>query len=246
MIGRRFGSLVVTAEQYTGGPNGKRCDVVCDCGVVKNVAATSLLSRHPIKSCGCKTRELIQKSSSFRLRVSLVGQEFNRFIVIYQRYEGGKGAIYGVLCICGTFKEVDSAGLRKDQSCGCMRMAIISEKARERWTTHGLHKSSEYSAWAGAKSRCFYTKHPYYSYYGGRGIRMCQGWRDSFESFYADNGPKPSPELTLDRKNNDGYYSCGHCSECIEKGWPMNTRWATRRVQVLNRRPFSEWGKVAA
>src|SRR5882672_3842227 len=166
IVGRRFGSLVVLAEQYTGGPNGKRCDVVCDCGTVKNVAATYLLHKKSAHSCGCKTSELIQESNK-RLRVSLVGQVFNNFWVLCQTYKDGR-AKYGVLCICGVFKGVDAAGLRRDQSCGCKRILIIAEKARERLTTHGLYKAPEYQAWASAKYRCSNPESSLYSYYGGR------------------------------------------------------------------------------
>lgn len=60
--------------------------------------------------------------------------------------------------------------------------------------------------------------------YGGRGIRVCDRWRNSFEAFYADVGPKPAPNLTLDRINNNGHYE------------PGNVRWATRSEQMFNTR----------
>jgi hypothetical protein len=70
--------------------------------------------------------------------------------------------------------------------------------------------------------------------YGGRGICMCSGWKSSFKAFLSDMGPRPSKEYSIDRKDNDGNYSCGHCSECVEKSWPKNCRWATRSEQRRN------------
>lgn len=81
----------------------------------------------------------------------------------------------------------------------------------------------EYSVWAGMKQRCFNPKAPSYRYYGGRGITVCQRWRESFAAFVADMGPRPSPEHSIDRINNDGNYEPGNC------------RWTTWDVQANNR-----------
>lgn len=92
-------------------------------------------------------------------------------------------------------------------------------------TKHGMCTSPEYRAWQRMKQRCYWKKGFAYSYYGGRGIKVCDRWLNSFENFYADMGDRPSPELSLDRIDSNGNYE------------PSNCRWATRSQQSRNSRP---------
>jgi hypothetical protein len=84
--------------------------------------------------------------------------------------------------------------------------------------------------------RCTDPRVRAYRYYGARGVRVCARWLESSAAFAADMGPRPSATHSLDRRDNDGHYSCGKCDECVARGWPANCRWATRAEQYRNKR----------
>jgi hypothetical protein len=92
--------------------------------------------------------------------------------------------------------------------------------------THGMHNTPEYRTWTGMKERCYNPSADSYKNYGGRGITVCDRWRDDFPAFYADMGPRPSENHSLDRRDTDGNYE------------PENCRWATRSEQQKNKRPM--------
>ena len=91
--------------------------------------------------------------------------------------------------------------------------------------TTPLRKIQEYRIWGGIKYRCLNNKCRYWGSYGGRGISICDRWRDSFEAFLSDVGPRPSDKHSIGRINNDGNYE------------PGNVRWETAQQQNSNKRP---------
>ena len=91
-------------------------------------------------------------------------------------------------------------------------------------TTNGMSKTPEYKAWYNMKDRCFNPNHKCYSDYGGRGIKICDRWKNSFQNFFLDMGSRPTAKHSLDRIDNNADY------------FPKNCRWATKAEQVNNKR----------
>jgi hypothetical protein len=89
-------------------------------------------------------------------------------------------------------------------------------------TIHGWSRTRTYACWGSMISRCYNPNATYYKHYGGRGIEVCQEWREDFMNFLRDMGPKPEG-LTLERVDNDGDYE------------PKNCKWATVEEQSYNR-----------
>jgi hypothetical protein len=85
------------------------------------------------------------------------------------------------------------------------------------------NRAPEYSVWHGMKNRCSDPTSQRWHRYGGRGIRVCDRWLNSFENFYADMGPRPGPDYQIDRIDNDGDYEKSNC------------RWVTRLVNSNNK-----------
>jgi hypothetical protein len=112
-------------------------------------------------------------------------------------------------------------------SCGCFRKEMTRATLGVP-LTHGQcvmgTRSKEYTTWRAMIDRCTNRRNAAWRYYGGRGIRVCKRWLASFPAFLADVGPRPSPERSIDRIDNDGNYE------------PGNVRWATRIEQNRNKR----------
>lgn len=123
--------------------------------------------------------------------------------------------LYLCECDCGKQKVVRSSQITtgKTVSCGCKR-------AKQ----NNLSRSITYKSWISAKQRCYNPNNHNYPNYGGRGIEMCERWKNSFIDFINDMGERPSKKHTLDRIDVNGNYE------------PSNCKWSTPKEQGNNRR----------
>jgi len=163
-------------------------------------------------------------------KINLIGRTFGRGFVFAEappciRPDGQTRGKSWVRCVCGTEFIAFNENLKRGHttSCGCYR----DERRIESHTIHGHAKKGAntrtYKSWCNMIDRCERPENQAYHRYGGRGIKVCQEWRQSYESFLAYNGECP-PRMQIDRwPNKNGDYE------------PGNTRWATPKQQNRNR-----------
>lgn len=155
----------------------------------------------------------------------ITGQKFGRLTTLYKlnNYHKKDGTYWLCVCDCGKLFEVKGGNLRSDntKSCGCW----LKENAQLQFTTHGKRNTRLYRTWNHMKSRCYNKNVKHYNDYGGRGIAVCDEWKDDFMSFYnwaMANGYDDT--LTIDCIDVNGNYE------------PNNCRWADKKQQSRNRR----------
>ena len=156
-----------------------------------------------------------------RKLIDFSGRTFGK-LTVQKRAPNRKGnTMWTCLCECGKQTDVRPGSLTSGDttSCGC----VAASNAANRLRTHGMTNTPEFSAWYGAIQRCYVPTHKAFARYGGRGIRVCDRWRESFTNFHSDMGYRPSKYHSLDRKNNNGDYT------------PDNCRWATSFQQNRNK-----------
>lgn len=219
LTGEHFGRLKVVGMSHKRNRKSYwKC--MCNCGNESTVEGYNLTSGKT-KSCGCLMKERVGASAKDRIK-DLVGKTFNRLEVM-ERAENLNGQVMWLCkCNCGSETTVHGYALKSGntKSCGCLHKEIV--------TTHGetrnYSETSEYGTWRSMISRCEDNNNKAYDNYGGRGIKVCSRWLESFDNFLEDMGRRPSEKHSIDRINVNGGYK------------PSNCRWADGVEQARNKR----------
>jgi hypothetical protein len=183
------------------------------------------------------------KTSRNAFPCDLTGLRFGRLTVLRRtdRKSKDRNIYWSCACDCGKEVEILGRSLYRGAtvSCGCFG----KERRREACTTHGLSDTRTYRIWGAMIARCIKPSSAAYRHYGGRGIKVCYRWMESFEAFVEDMGECPEG-MTIERVDNDGPYSKENCKWASRQEQSSNTRRTHRITLGGETRPLREWAKI--
>lgn len=174
-----------------------------------------------------------------RFKSSLTNQRFGRLFIGPPVRPGGR---WWAWCDCGEITTPMGQALKqgRTRSCGCLN----DEVRRTFGVTHGASRvgklTREYRIWQHMRGRCGNPTNDSYHNYGGRGIKVCERWDNSFELFLEDMGPCP-PGRTIERKDVNGDYELENCRWISKGRQSWNRRDTIRITRDGETLPLKEW-----
>lgn len=175
--------------------------------------------------------------------IDITNKRYGRFIVIQLTGKNKMGKLlWKCKCDCGNDFIAIGENIKSGntKSCGC----LFKEEIIKRNTIHGLRYHLLYKTWKHIKERCTNVKSKDYKYYGGRGIKICDEWKDDVKTFYdwcMSNGWKKG--LEIDREDNNGNYEPGNCRFVTHKTNGRNTRKSL--IWIIDGKEFSSANAAA-
>lgn len=158
-------------------------------------------------------------------KLQIIGKKFNRLTVIKEELERTNSGKVQFLCKCDCGNFITTVGSKlvsnHTKSCNCLQKEAAKETSKGS-ITHNKSKNRIYTIWASMKAQCYNEKNEAYCRYGGRGIIVCDRWKNSFKLFLEDMG-EGTKGLSIDRINNDEIYE------------PNNCKWSTQVEQENNK-----------
>lgn len=209
-IGKVFGNLILKSiDDYTQKNKRRECMVEClVCGEYKKLKLHKVLEGN-YKSCGCNKNS--RPHMKYMDYSNIEGSIINGYKILRHIPTDKKLEVECIKCHEISFKDRYKVVRGLCGACECQLF-------------HNYSKTPLYNRWKGIKNRCLNPNALSYKHYGGRGIKICERWKNSFEYFLEDMGYPPTPHHQLDRIDNDGDYE------------PDNCRWVKPTQNVNNQR----------
>ena len=144
--------------------------------------------------------------------IDITGQRFHRLIALHATSQcSTDGIVWECLCDCGNRTKVGISKLRSGhtKSCGCFKINAVTSRSTKHGCAPRRNQTSTYRCWGGIIKRCTNPRDKRFEHYGGRGITVCDRWRD-FRNFLADMGERPSG-YSIERIDVNGHYEPSNC-----------------------------------
>lgn len=170
------------------------------------------------------------------------GDVFGRWTVVSPAPRKRYFAHWHCRCACGNARDVMARNLSRGstQSCGCWKREAAGRQAR----THGMRHTPEYGVWIGLIARCTNPRNKGYKNYGARGISPSDEFRHDFPAWLLHVGPRPSPQHSIERIDNDKGYIRGNMKWALKLEQANNTTRNHRLTLNGETRNLSEWARI--